>query len=270
MGKEMIRFRPIKPLQSTTETWLRACLLKCRSTLDQKQKGRHMIQRLKFAFLVIAASATIWLAPSVKADEWNKRTVFTFNEPVEIPGQVLPAGTYVFKLLDDSSDRAVVQIFNEDETHLITTVMAIPDYRVKPSGDTVIRLAERPAGSPQAVETWFYPGDNSGREFVYAKTRVQLAKAEPTPPPALVPVGPETQETSVEEPKEEPPAPAIVQEQEVIIAQAMPTDYGLSSTDIAPPATLPKTAGNFALIPLLGLGLLSAGFATFRFATKQT
>jgi hypothetical protein len=202
----------------------------------------------------------------VKADGWDKRTVFTFNEPVEIPGQVIPAGTYVFRLLDDASDRTIVQIFNEDETHLITTVMAIPDYRTEPSGDTVITLAERPAGSPQAVETWFYPGDNYGLEFVYPKAQVQLAKAEPAPVQA-----PEKQETAMEQPKEEPPASVTVHEQEVIIAQGVPADYGLSSTDIAPgmPTTLPKTAGNFVLIPLLGFGLLFAGFAMFHFATKH-
>ena len=54
--------------------------------------------------------------PSAKADEWNKKTVVTFNEPVEVPGvgaQILPAGTYVFKLLDSPSDRHIVQIFNQ-------------------------------------------------------------------------------------------------------------------------------------------------------------
>ena len=57
-------------------------------------------------------------ATSIRADEWNKKTVVTFTEPVQIPGAVLPAGTYVFKLMDSASDRNIVQIFNADETHL--------------------------------------------------------------------------------------------------------------------------------------------------------
>lgn len=45
-------------------------------------------------------------APAAIADDWNRKTVVTFNGPVEIPGvhltgwSVLPAGTYVFKILD--------------------------------------------------------------------------------------------------------------------------------------------------------------------------
>jgi len=229
-----------------------------------------MIQRLKFTFLVLLAGATAWLAPSARADEWTKQTVLTFNEPVEVPGQVLPAGTYVFKLLDSPSDRTIVQIFNEDQTHLITTTMAIPNYRTEPSGSTVIRFAERPAGSPRALKTWFYPGDNYGIEFVYPKAELQLAKAEP-PAPAPAPVAaPEPQQTAVEQPEEPPSVPPVVHEPEVIIAQVMPAENPPPTNDdtLSTPTSLPKTAGNFATIPLLGIAFLAAGF-TLRFAAKH-
>src|SRR5688572_15561209 len=77
------------------------------------------------------------LAPSAKADDWNRKTVVTFSGPVEIPGVhlagwgVLPAGTYVFKILDSQSDRHIVQIFNKDETTIYATILAIPNYRLK-------------------------------------------------------------------------------------------------------------------------------------------
>ena len=54
------------------------------------------------------------LAPGARADEWNKKTVMTFSQPIEIPGQILPAGTYTFRLLDSPSDRHIVQIFSAD------------------------------------------------------------------------------------------------------------------------------------------------------------
>ena len=68
------------------------------------------------ALAIVLAGSAAWFAPTARADEWDKRTVMTFNEPVEMPGQVLPAGTYVFKLADLQADRTVVQTFTEDQS----------------------------------------------------------------------------------------------------------------------------------------------------------
>ncbi len=121
-----------------------------------------------------------------RADEYNKKTVVTFNGPVEIPGKVLPAGTYVVKLFDSDSDRNIVQIWNKDETQLIATVLAIPDYRLTPADNPIITFEERAQGSPPAIRAWFYPGDNYGLEFVYPKTRAtELAAANRKNVPAM-------------------------------------------------------------------------------------
>ena len=126
------------------------------------------------------------VAPSAKADEWNEKSIVTFSGPVEIPGQVLPAGTYVFKLADSTSDRDVVQVFNQEENHLYGTFLAIPDYRLKPTSKPVITFEERAANAPEAVKAWFYPGENYGHEFVYPKKRaMELAKLYRQPVPAM-------------------------------------------------------------------------------------
>src|SRR6478752_8762960 len=127
------------------------------------------------------------LAPGAKADDWNRKTVITFSAPVEIPGVhlpgwgVLPAGTYVFKILDSLSDRHIVQIFNQDETTIYATILAIPNYRLRATDKTVITFRERPAGQPEALRAWFYPGRNWGEEFVYPKSvAIELAKSTKT------------------------------------------------------------------------------------------
>ncbi len=122
-----------------------------------------------------------------KASEFDKLTIFTFNQPVEIPGgKVLPAGTYAFKVLDAVSDRDVVQIFNKDRTKLYATVLTIPGYNSKPSGRTIVKFSETPSGGPQAIKQWFYPGDTYGWEFVYPKSRaVTLAKASKQAVPSM-------------------------------------------------------------------------------------
>jgi hypothetical protein len=88
-------------------------------------------------FCLVALSA-IFVSSTARADQWNKATKLTFSEPVEVPGMALSAGTYWFQLLDSSSNRHIVQIWNADRTRLITTILAIPDYRLQPTGSTVV------------------------------------------------------------------------------------------------------------------------------------
>ena len=92
----------------------------------------------------------------------------TFNEPVEVPGvgaQTLPAGTYVFKILIRHADRHIVQIFNEAEDHVFTTILAIPNFRLKTTDKTVMTFRERAAGQPEAIRAWFYPGQIGARNL---------------------------------------------------------------------------------------------------------
>src|ERR1700730_1477968 len=138
-----------------------------------------------FCLLAITLlSATV--LSSVRADTWNKKTVVTFSQAVEVPGKVLPAGTYTFQLLDSPSDRHIVQIFSADGSQIITTILAINNYRLQPTGATVMKFNERPGDSPEALRAWFYPGDNFGQEFVYPKVRaIQLAQTTKVAVPAI-------------------------------------------------------------------------------------
>src|SRR5213596_3760065 len=125
----------------------------------------------------VASVLTLWLAPGVRADQWNKKTILTFSGPVQIPGATLSAGTYVFRLADLASNRHVVQVFDKDEKKIYATILAIPDQKLEPSDKPVVMFTERPAGIPQAVKAWFYPGETIGNEFVYPKDQaMKIAK----------------------------------------------------------------------------------------------
>jgi hypothetical protein len=108
-------------------------------------------------------------APGARADQWDKKTIVTFNDAVEIPGQVLPAGTYVFRLADSISNRHIVQIRNADEDQVLATIMTIPNIRFATPDDSLFEFDERPGDSPQALKVWFYPGNNTGEEFIYSR-----------------------------------------------------------------------------------------------------
>jgi hypothetical protein len=205
-------------------------------------------------------------SPAVKADEWNRKTVMTFSGPIEIPGVhlkgwgVLPAGTYVFKIMDSQSDRHIVQILNQDETQCYATILSIPNYRLHATGKTVVTFRERPAGEPEAIRAWFYPGTNWGEELVYPKARaVQLAVEANTPilfTTTEVPL-------EVEEPVA---APVIAQLKTVPVMAVQPSGEAVETAAVVtpPPAAelplttqpvadvLPATSSALPLIALFG------------------
>ncbi len=220
------------------------------------------------------------LAPGLKADDWNNKTVISFSGPVEIPGVhltgfgILPAGTYVFKLLDSNSDRHIVQIFSEDMKTVYATILAIPNYRLHATDKTVMTFSERPAGEPEALRAWFYPGKNWGDEFVYPKARaMEIAKITNTPvlfTPAEIAVElPEPVKTAdapvVMELKRAPimaVQPSGEQVQLAAVVTAPPPEMLPVATTQAPVAdVLPATASTMPLIGLLGLMALGGAWS---------
>jgi hypothetical protein len=236
---------------------------------------------VKTIFAVLALTLLgAMLVPDARADESNKKTVMTFSQPIEIPGQILPAGTYTFVLLDSPADRHIVQIFNADGSQIITTVLAINNYRLKPTGDTVVKFAERSGDNPEALKAWFYPGDNFGQEFVYPKQRaIQLAVIVKEPVPALaadtdikvVPIvaeTPEQKEVPVTEAIMVTPAPAETVTPAPVVQATTPSPVvETAPAPVVETQQLPQTASQLPLIVLFGLMSLGAALALKRFSS---
>jgi LPXTG-motif cell wall-anchored protein len=225
------------------------------------------MKRFKFVAMICCfVFVALAITPQLKADEHDKKTTMTFSEPFEVPGvdaQVLPAGTYVFKILDSWSDRNIVQIFSADETHVYTTILAIANYRLKATDKTVLTFGERAAGQPEAIKAWFYPGQTWGQEFVYPKKRaIELAKI--------------VKEPVLEMPVETTSAVPVETLRSVPVAAIKPTgeEIPVAAVVEAPPATLvaqalPQTASSLPLFALIGLLSLFAGF-TLLIVTKRS
>lgn len=127
----------------------------------------------KLAFAVaFVLSAILFAEVYAHADEANQSTKLTFSKPIEIPGQFLPAGTYLLKVADPN-DLNLVRIFSADGARLYATVQTISTQRPEPTGDAVVTLAQQPNGRPDALLKWFYPGDTTGHEFVYPEQEQQ-------------------------------------------------------------------------------------------------
>jgi hypothetical protein len=126
--------------------------------------------RLNALYLGASLALSVFMTKPIMADESNKRTEFQFSAPVEIPGKELAPGKYVFELANGESDRNIVRVFSEDSKgneSLVATIAAIPDHRADTPEKPMVQFEERHSGSPAAIHSWFYPGDNTGWEFVY-------------------------------------------------------------------------------------------------------
>jgi hypothetical protein len=217
--------------------------------------------------VAFALSAAMAMSVPLFGDAWNKKTTLTFNQPVELPGVILPAGQYVFKLADFATSRNVVQVFNAEEDQIYATILAVPSYRMDPADELVILFEERRSDQPQAIHAWFYPGELYGREFVYPEGW-RLEASRTTDQPVLsaelqhrdTPVEPEktvVAEMSPEiEEKEKPVEIAETRAAELTppiepVAIAENVEQETSTTD---ESELPKTATSLPFLSLLGAG----------------
>ncbi len=225
---------------------------------------------VKIAF--VAAVLVFYLPLSVKGSVYNEKTILKFNQPVEIPGQVLDPGTYVFKLADSLSDRNIVQIWNKHQTHLYATLLAVPDYRLHPTGKTVVNFQERAAGAPEAIRAWFYPGLDYGQQFVYPKMRAaELAKLNnkpvPSMPTEMAANTKETAKSSTEALKKTPLKAEQPNGGEVALGQVIQKPPAQTAKEKSPvetakneapaePSRLPSTGSELFLVALAGVGAL--------------
>jgi LPXTG-motif cell wall-anchored protein len=223
------------------------------------------------AFTMFAAT----LVPTARADGWDKKTVVTFSQSVELPGIVLPAGTYTFKLSGSAADRNVLQVFSADGTKLLATILAINNWRLKPTGQTVMKFNETQGDTPVALRAWFYPGDNFGQEFVYPKVRarelaqntavivpalavdtIDVSKIASLPLIAITPDQKEVELTTVIQTT--PPADAVVPPATVEVAPVAVAPVTI--TPVVQTQELPKTGSSMPLVALLGVMAISIAF----------
>ena len=249
-----------------------------------------MCQSLKHVVVLCSGLLAAGMFTCARADVWNKKTVVTFPEPVEVPGAVLEPGRYVMKLVDSQSDRHIVQFLNADENQVYSTALAIPNSRFDPADKTILTFYEVPGGKPQALRAWFYPGDTIGQEFAYPKARAtQIARATALTVPALP-----SKSEAESEPSEAAITPAVTESSaDATAPEPTAEESATSEKESAPPAEspapapevsqapaaetqqpavekekMPQTAGTLPLLALLGVCSLGLA-ATLRILAKR-
>lgn len=253
--------------------------------------------RIKLFTACALAFAVSLAGTSATAQEpTNQLTYFTFSAPFELPGgKTLPAGKYVFRVMDSPSNRHVIHVMSEDQTQMHATLMAIPAQRMEPSDEPEIRFMEAEANTAPAIRTWWYPGRTIGHEFIYPKDHARRLAARQTEGvlttaddattdeqmrnAELARVGADGREAAVEaemraenqaQANRQQPAPAertAAQTPATTPAKERDTTRAADTTAAGTPARtqLPRTASPLPLIALLGLGsLVGAGALRLR------
>lgn len=222
--------------------------------------------------------------------ELNNRTKMTFSQPVEVPGKILPAGTYTFEMHDSGMNRHVIEIFDEGGTKLQALVLAIPSYRAKATEETIVKFDEVAPGQPQAIRIWYYPGQTVGNELVYSKSRARElaasanvavqsaddtiytdAKMDTMKSAEVTVLEPEKKAEPVVQPEPvqpppPPPTPVVTQpvQPEPVVAAPPPAPMPAPVRD-----ELPRTASTLPLLFLIGGALLLVGVALRAFGGRK-
>jgi LPXTG-motif cell wall-anchored protein len=221
-------------------------------------------KRAILAMLCGVAFTASFVPGSARADQWDKKTILTVNEPIQIRDTLLQPGQYVMKLYDSQSDRHTVEIFNRDQSHIINTILAIPTQRFRPTGHTQFTFWETPPGTPRAMRSWYYPGDTIGNEFPYPAHLQQVAMASNTTTNTTTEANTQTESQTTTTPAPQQEAETHEEQQQTEIAQnTTPTPAPAPAEQPAPtpapaeqPQQLPKTGSPYPLIGFGGLLLL--------------
>jgi hypothetical protein len=221
------------------------------------------------------------MASGADAFTSDKRTYFTFNQSVALPGVTLPAGTYMFRLADPDTSRRVIQVSDKDGTQSYALLLTMPSYRTQPAKDSEIRFLETPAGAPRAISAWWYVGESTGYEFIYSKQQLDALNrvGQPEPVAAVVEEGEsvavppiaDADSPDVVEGDGVPPEASIaadVEQEEVELqAQAQPPAQQPpfeNEPAAADRSELPQTGSPLAVILLTGLTAGGLGLRLLR------
>jgi LPXTG-motif cell wall-anchored protein len=247
-----------------------------------------MTSRLNSLYFSASLALSFFITQPIMADEGNKKIEFEFAAPVQIPGHLLAPGKYVFELMDTAfSDRNMVQIFSEDSNGketLIATIETVSDTTPNTPEKATIHFEERSSGAPEAIHSWYYPGDDTGWEFVYPKG--QSLEANVSTAPDLAPVAPAATAaaaapstpapTETQPAQENEPAPEVaVVEDQIVVAQndapaPLPAPDANIQTSDAQVLVLPETGGNSDVEIMTAFALLGSGIAAiFAFRRKS-
>jgi hypothetical protein len=195
--------------------------------------------------------------PALAQDWQTDASTLHVVEPLRVPGAVLEPGTYRIRVVDEQSDRNIVQVTDVDERTVYATMIATPHVARRGRPDTEFVYDKDADGNPMALRSWWAPNDPYGQDLVYTPAEnaelARLAERIPASHGSRVAFarnasGPAASSPAVPAVKSEKPA--------AVVAAA------------APAPKMPRTASPMPLVALAGLTALG-GAAALRITARR-
>jgi hypothetical protein len=127
-----------------------------------------LVRRIVHTLCGVALLAVLATSSTGAFTDSRRTTYFTFSGSVQLPGVVLPAGTYIFEVANHESQGDIVRVLSRDrrKVHLMKFTRFV--YRPLTGNlKATISLGESPAGTPPPVTAWYPETESRGREFIY-------------------------------------------------------------------------------------------------------
>src|SRR5262245_3037724 len=142
---------------------------------------RYAAMHYFFNALLYFAVSFVTVSQQNSTFDWNKKSILSVDDQVELPGVVLEPGSYVIRLREAGERRSFVEVLNKEETQVLATIVAVPDHRMRPEDNSDFTFHDIKRPGPRPLQSWFYTGDLTGLEFVYPKARAkEIAKLSDT------------------------------------------------------------------------------------------
>ena len=87
----------------------------------------------------------------------------------QLPGTTLAAGSYVFRQSGEQSGWDIVQVYNSDQSSLVTTLLAYPNPNLVSNGQAFLVYPQSTDNQTQIMEAFFFDGDAVGQQLAYPK-----------------------------------------------------------------------------------------------------
>jgi hypothetical protein len=98
-----------------------------------------------------------------------KKTTLSVSVLTQLPGTTLAAGSYVFRQSGEQSGWDIVQVYNSDQSSLVTTLLAYPNPNLVSNGQAFLVYPQSTDSQTQIMEAFFFDGDPVGQQLAYPK-----------------------------------------------------------------------------------------------------
>jgi hypothetical protein len=122
----------------------------------------------RYAFVLVLSFVlfSITWIDEARAMTSDRLTTFSVNQPLRIPGVVLPPGEYALQLVNLGGSRNLVRVTDTAHSKVYATFFGVPEMLLAPAEEARLVVRETNKGEIPELKAWYYPGSTDGLSFM--------------------------------------------------------------------------------------------------------